>query len=193
MTTINTTLVWPCIWHTSPAVVRKRRGFHDDEYIFRSYLVGGLLRRNKKEHGKFQDPTCIWKNVNWWNWQNFSYKFKGTNTQFERRALGHIKLAMEARWYFTIQAYSYLQEIQANSSYVKCGNFSIWYHLIGRELKYEMSLLLLSYYILLVLSSNSGCFCYVFCCFLLPPTGSVGFYIYLTILYFTDSSDILPD
>jgi hypothetical protein len=34
-------------------VVRKRRGFHDDEYMFGSYLGGGLLRRNKKEHGIF--------------------------------------------------------------------------------------------------------------------------------------------
>jgi len=57
----------------------------------------------------------------------------------------------------------------------------------------SVSLLFLSYYILLVLSSNSVCFHYVFCCFLLPSTESVGFYIYLTILYFTDSSDILPD
>jgi hypothetical protein len=33
-------------------VVRKRRGFHDDEYMLGSYLGGGggLLRKNKKEH-----------------------------------------------------------------------------------------------------------------------------------------------
>jgi hypothetical protein len=50
----STTLAWLCTWHTSSAVVRKWRGFHDNEYTVGSYLrKKNLLRENKKEHDIF--------------------------------------------------------------------------------------------------------------------------------------------
>lgn len=53
MTTISTTLVWLCTWHTSSAVVRKWRGFHDDEYVLGSYLgEGGKKNPNYQKSRK---------------------------------------------------------------------------------------------------------------------------------------------
>jgi len=60
----------------------------------------------------------------------------------------------------------------------QCGNFSCWFSLIGKELKYEFSQFFFSYYVMVLSSTNRECF---------------FFGMYLTVVDLIDCLNILSD